>query len=94
MSWSISIIGKASLVSEKAKVDLDKITCQEPEETIKGLVGEIIDTALLSFPASYAVRITASGSQSPAYTAEYKPIPGKMTNSVKLEIEPIYGFVE
>jgi hypothetical protein len=98
MSWSISVVGKAPAVREKAQSDLKKITCQEPEETIKNLVGSIVDMALCSFPDSVAVQIAASGSQGPAYEIDqagnYKQIEGKLTNSLKVDISPLYGFVE
>jgi hypothetical protein len=87
-------MGKPAAVAAKVRADLTNIKCAEPEESIKAKVVEIVEAALRSFPDAAAVSIQASGSQSPAYGADGKAVDGKLTNSVKLEITPIYGFVE
>ncbi|MCC8945982.1 hypothetical protein H8A97_12955 [Bradyrhizobium sp. Arg62] len=87
MSWSVSGIGKTPAVKERVISQLNGIKCAEPEETIKGKVGEIIATALDAFPSDCAVQITASGSQ-------YSPSGVGVVNSLNVEIKPIYGFVE
>ena len=88
MSWSISAIGKPAAVAAKIKADLSAYECSEPEETIRQTIGNAIAQALEAMPASSAVKVTASGSQSPSTE------PGKFTNSFKAEVENLYGFVE
>lgn len=97
MSWSFQAVGKPAAVLAKARVELGKIHCSEPEETIKGKVLNILEASLLVMPESAAVKIEASGSQSPAYVSSetgYKTVEGKFSNNLILKIEPIFGFVE
>ena len=92
MSWSISAIGKPAAVASKVAAELAANKCNEPEETIKSLVGQAISTALGAMPDSYAVKLAANGSQSGEYkNGEYT---GKFVNNLSVSIEPIYGFVE
>lgn len=89
MSWSVSATGKAAAVAAKLTVDFGRIKCSEPEEMIKNSVASAIATALSAFPPNYAVRVDASGSQSqPDSTKDEK------TNQLKVEIAPIWGFVD
>lgn len=92
MSWSYNSIGRAPAVIEDARKKLGAIKCSEPEETIKGKVVNIIEAALLAMPEASAVKIEAYGSQS-AYGNDGVNA-GRMSNSVMLKIEPLYGFVE
>ena len=88
MTWSIQSIGKASAVRSDIADQVSRINCAEPEASILANTAKSIDLALESFPASYAVKVTASGSQfSPASD-------GSMVNQLSLTIEPIYGFKE
>jgi hypothetical protein len=59
------------------------------EETIKNAISQIIADALCGYPADAAVQIVAGGSQ-------YKPDSTKegIINTLKIEITPLYGFVE
>jgi hypothetical protein len=91
MSWSVSAIGKAPAVRERIATDLGKITCTEPEQTIKNSVGSAIDAALAAFPPGYAVRVEASGSQS---HPDFSKAPHEKTNQLIVKLEPIWGFVE
>lgn len=93
MSWSFSAIGKAAAVAKKARADLERIKCAEPEETIKAGVIAMIEATCSAMPEASAVKIVASGSQSTAYV-DNKPADGKYTNNLRLDIEPIWGFVE
>ena len=94
MSWSYSATGKPQAILENARIELNRINCAEPEQTIKNKVLHILETSLLAMPENSAVRITASGSQSTAWAgAPLKEVQGKFTNSLKLEIEPIWNFV-
>ena len=88
MSWSFYGVGKPKALAAKAEVDLSRIVCMEPEQTIKVLVGKIIAAALEASPDNGAVQIEASGSQSTDSTV------GTITNQLSLKITPIYGFVE
>lgn len=87
MSWSFSAIGKPLAILAKAEKDLNSIRCAEPEESIKDKVLEIIKAAMADCPGTQVIQIKAGGSQ--------HPLPnGKYTNSLSIEIAPIYGFVE
>lgn len=86
MSWSFSGIGKPEAIIAKAKTDL-AYKCAEPEETIKGKVIEIIESALGAFPATTAVQVEAYGSQTAAAD-------GKASNQLQFKITPLYGFIE
>lgn len=90
MSWSFQAVGKAAAVLEKARIDLPKINCPQPEETIKGNVLVQLEAALPFFPPGYAVKVTASGSQ---YAPDHTK-PKEVVNSFELKIEPLWGFVE
>ena len=94
MSWSFYSVGRPLPVLEKARADLGKIKCAEPEETIKNNILSILEASLLVMPETVAVNIAASGSQSPAYSNDGKIIEGKSNNYVKLEVTTLYGFVE
>lgn len=87
MSWSVNAIGKASAVAAKLAQQFAGIKCTEPEESIKNTVAGAIATALGAFPEGTAVKVIASGSQSGGTD-------GKATNSLAVQIEPQWGFVE
>lgn len=86
MSWSYYATGKPQAILAKIDEEFARYRCVEPEETMRQGVCAIIKTSLGAMPESSAVGIQASGSQSSAE--------GKHTNTLKLSIEPIYGFVE
>lgn len=86
MSWSFSAIGKPLAVLAKARKDLTASKCPEPEETVKGKLLDALDAALTPFPADYAVKVEAYGSQSSGGAGP--------TNSFSMKVEPIYGFVQ
>jgi len=97
MSWSFNAIGKPAAVAKKARADLEKILCAEPEQSVKAGVISMIEAACGGMPEDSAIRIEASGSQSPAYRisgGSYHEIKGSVMNSLTLKIEPIHGFVE
>lgn len=89
MSWSVSAIGKPAAVAAKVKADLAVIRCQEPEETIKNHVGAAIEAGLAAFPANYAVRVEANGSQ---YAPDYQK-PAEVQNQLSVKIEPLGVFL-
>lgn len=86
MSWSVSAVGRAGAVSKKIAEELGKVLCNEPEESIKRAVGEIVETSLSACDPNQAVRVEASGSQSDFH--------GVKTNQLKVDIQPIWGFLE
>lgn len=87
MSWSFSGIGLPGPLAAKARVDMTKCRCIEPEQTIKAMALNIIEHSLLAMPADYPVKIIANGSQG-------SPVEGQFVNNFTLTIEPIYGFVK
>lgn len=87
MSWSISATGGRQAVLKSCQEQLAKITCSEPEESIKNKVGEIIEMALVGVEGG-GVMVAASGSQ-------YTPEQGKPPrNTLRFEITEIYNFAE
>jgi hypothetical protein len=91
MSWSFNGVGKPAAVLAKARTDLARIKCAEPEETIKNKVLDILEASLSVMPASTAIDIKASGSQS---MVDYSDASKGVSNSLIMEIKPLYGFVE
>lgn len=93
MSWSVQAVGKPAAVAEKLAADFAKIKCSEPEETIKNSVASIIATSLAAYPAEFAVKVDACGSQSPSYDAKSSQLDGGQINNLTVKIEPLYGYV-
>jgi hypothetical protein len=87
MSWSVTVVGKASAVAAKVANDIASIKCSEPEETIKNNVGHAISVGLAAFGPDFPVKVSASGSQSDRGG-------GVKTNQLSVTIEPIWGFLE
>jgi hypothetical protein len=94
MSWSFHAVGKPHAVLEKARKDLTQYPLMEPEETIKENVLYILEASLQAYPESSCVKITASGSQSPAYDTNGALVPGKFVNSLHMDLDYLHGFVE
>lgn len=93
MSWSVSAVGKASAVAAKIAKDIAATHCSEPEETIKNSVGSIIATTLAAYPDTYAVSVTASGSQGAGYSPDKPGVAAGQVNTLQVTISPMYGFV-
>lgn len=87
MSWSFHATGRPQGVINKAKEDFAKISCAEPEETIRLGVLATIEKSLGAMPADVVVQVTASGSQS--VTTD-----GKFSNTLNVAIQPLFQFVE
>ena len=85
MSWSVGGFGHASAVRAKLASDLAKISCPEPENTIKNNVAASIDLALAGLNPDAVVKVEASGSQS---TGSFG-----VTNTLNVKIEQQWGFV-
>ncbi len=90
MSWSVNAVGKPLAVAVKLAKDFAGNKCNEPEETIRQIVGTAIAAALKAYPETHAVKVDASGSQQGGSTG---PQP-TYVNQLSVKIEPIYGFVE
>jgi hypothetical protein len=93
MSWSFSGCGKAAPLFAKMKADLSAYRCVEPEESIKQQALITIETAINAFPNKAAVKIEASGSQSPEIGPKGE-LTGKYTNSLSIVLTSLYGFIE
>jgi hypothetical protein len=91
MSWSVAAIGKPAAVANKLAEEFSRNPCSEPEETIRQAVAGIVATSLAAFPPNYAVKVTASGSQS---CPDFNKAPEEKTNKLNVTIEPQWGFVE
>lgn len=91
MSWSVSGVGKPRALAAALATQISNAKCSEPEESIKSKVGEIISAALGAMAEGTAVEVTASGSQS---FIDYNNPELGATNSLRIEIRPLWGFCE
>lgn len=90
MSWSVSAVGKAKAVAASIESQFGHFNTDEPEQSIKSSVASMIATTLASFADDTVVKVEASGSQ-------YKEIGRenpRVHNTVRLIIEPVWGFLE
>lgn len=87
MSWSVARVGRAGVLAIRLKEDFAKITCTEPEESIKNQVAAAILAALNAYPENYAVKVSANGSQ-------YSPKQGQIVNNLSVSIDPMHTFEE
>ncbi len=98
MSWVIQAAGKTEAVREAVKPQFAKITYLQGAETeIKDKVAELVDVALAGFMGATGVRLECSGSASTSgtYDEEKKVHTTTTANqSVKISIEPLWGYVE
>jgi hypothetical protein len=86
MSWSVSAVGKPAAVAAKVQADLNAYKCVDPEEGVKQAAGAAIAAALGAQRADSAVKVEASGHQSGGGETA--------SNTLRIVVEPIYGFVE
>lgn len=92
MSWSVSATGKSAVVKEKIEAEIARV-CEhlaEPERSIAAAAGTTISASLDGQIPGGVVKVNASGSQS-SHTTDGQQV---VTNSLKIEIDPIWGFVE
>lgn len=92
MSWSISKVGKSDKLGAAIKAELANYKCSEPEESIKNAAGEFIAKALDGNIPATAVKVTAFGSQSTM--GGHGGEPDAFSNTLKIEIEQLYGFID
>ena len=93
MSWSVSAIGKASSVKAKLDKEIDSLLhhLPEPEKSVAAAAKAVLGAALDAQIPDAAVKASAWGSQS---TRGFSGGPDYITNSIKIEVEPIQGFIE
>ena len=89
MSWHVTAIGRGEPLRNNLNEQISRITCIEPEHAIKGDVATLIARALSCYPANMVVKVTASGSQT-----NHQMSDGEFVNSLSVQIEPQWGFVE
>lgn len=89
MSWSVSRLGKAAAVRVALAADFAKITCPEPEQTVKNSIAAAVDAALSLYPSDKPVRVEANGSQ-------WKPKADQPEafNHAQLKLEGLGEFLE
>ena len=92
MSWTLNMVGKPAALIKKLPAEFDRVTCDEPEQSIKAKAWDIILATLTAYPDDAAVKITASGSQS----REYRPghDAERAINSLSIVVENLWGFTE
>ncbi len=92
MSWSVSAIGKSDAVAKKLAAEFTSIAyLKGPEAGVKDAAAAVVAVALAGQIPPTAVKVNCCGSQS---TTTAKDGSTLHTNSLKIEIDPIYGFVE
>lgn len=92
MSWSVSAIGKSDAVAKSLEEKFGIISVSGPEVAVVEAAREFLRTVLLSgqIPTG-CVRVEAGGSQS---VVGQKDGPDKVSNSVSIKVEPVWGWVE
>lgn len=91
MSWSVSAVGKSDAVAKKLAADFDRISVTGPEvEAVAGAKAAVMAALGAQVPPT-AVQVTASGSQG---TMGQTDGPSRYTNSVKIDVQPFFGFIE
>ena len=92
MSWSVSAIGKASSVKAKLDKEIEDLLkhLPKPENSVAEAAKVLLDATLDAQVPDAAVKASAWGSQSQFYGQGSD----RITNSVKVEVEPVPGFVE
>ncbi len=88
MSWSLVAVGKAPAVGAEITKQAARSKCSEPEETVRQAAVATIAAAIAAQDPSTVVRVDASGSQSEDYTTKV------MRNTLRILVEPLYGFLE
>lgn len=93
MSWSVCAVGKVAAVANAIEQQFDANgPCSEPEETVRQAAKAMIANALQAQDPNGAVQVSASGSQGSTYTnGSWGP---PYTNQLKIDIQPLYGFVQ
>lgn len=91
MSWSVLAIGTPEAVAVSIEKQFaQQSTCSEPEETVRQSARGLIAASLNAQHPGGAVKVQAFGSQSSWTDAGGAK---RVTNSLKIEVEPISGFL-
>ena len=93
MSWSVSAVGKSDAVEAKLAKEIDGCIAHlvEPERSVAVAAKAAVSAALKAYIPSGPVKVSAFGLQSKASS---KDGPDVIANSLRIEIEPIHGFLE
>lgn len=91
MNWSVMAVGKSDAVAKKLAAEFASIKVAGPEIEVVKAAAVMVDAALAGQVPATLIKVTASGSQSSMGQSD---APTRYTNSVKIDIEPISGFVE
>jgi hypothetical protein len=91
MSWYVQGVGNPEPLLRNLTEQIERVTCMEPEQSIKAKVGEVLALALEAMPAHQPVKVNASGSQSVESNPDGPPT--HFTNTLTLTIEPLWGYV-
>jgi hypothetical protein len=93
MSWSVAAIGKAGAVQASIAKQFAGSKCSEPEESVRQAAASVLATAIAAQDPASAVKVTASGNQGHKYGPNGEAT-GLFTNSLSINVDPQYGFVE
>lgn len=91
MSWSVQAVGKSDSVAKKLHEQFATMTMAGPEQDVVNAVAALVEVALGAQIPATAVKVTAFGSQS---SMGQRDAPTRYTNSLKIEIEPLHGFID
>lgn len=97
MSWNFAAMGKAPAVLKAIKAYEEIATASpmmEPEQSIREAALSIAELAVGAMSPDIAVSVSAQGSQSSLRNPDTGAFDRFPTNNLKLEIQPVYGFVE
>lgn len=86
MSWSFSGIGKGAAVARLARKAKEQPACSEPEETFRVQALELVALSAEAQGDDVVVKASGSGSM-------WKDGDVIRQNNIKIEVEPLYGFV-
>ena len=91
MSWSVSASGKAAAVYEEIERQFREMNpCMGNEECVKQAARQAINIAIGAQDPLAAIKVTASGHQGAAHVHGH---PIRITHTMTIEVEPLFGFV-
>jgi len=95
MSYHITAVGRPIAVGASVVKQVESYGASMPvrEKTLLTAVVEALSAELLQFPPDQPVRLTLTGSQGSAYV-NGKTVDGSVVNSMNVQLEPLYGFVD
>lgn len=87
MSWSVMASDKRDAALTEIEKQMATSRHEEPEQSIKDKVGEIIKLALDPLPEGQQVRITARGSQWMQFGPDGENAPRLIFNNLNVQID-------